>query len=203
MWDIRGSWISGLSRPLLLTPSSTTAYIQHAVGRATSDQGRHWSGEANAPPRQDSSYTVRPPEPFVPQFPSIALPVRDDPAFQDPGEPGHEAWLRMLPAGNGLVQVRHPSQYGLPRSEKQTDGYGREVADVEVYEVAVVRELECLLVVRELLGRYEELGKGYHGQGGGKQGEVVQDWERVDALRCLDHCKSFLILASGVGRLGC
>ena len=111
----------------------------------------------------------------------------------------------MLPAGNGLVQVRYPSQYGLPRSEKQTDGYGREVADVEVYEVAVVRELECLLVVRELLGRYEELGKGYHGQGGGKQGEVVQDWERVDALRCLDHCKSFLILASriGSGTFGC
>ena len=48
----------------------------------------------------------------------------------------------------------------------------------------MVRELECLLVVRELLGRYEEEER--EGKGGGKG---VEDGERRDAHRCLDHLR--------------
>ena len=126
---------------------------------------------------------------FRPLLPhNISLAVYDDLAFQDPGEKGHEAWVRMLPAGNGLVVVEQPRRHGLPRSERLVDYLGGAKAknegrkeDAEVFEVAVVRELECLLIIRDLLG--EVFGAAADGRSG------VQEWERREAGRCLDHCK--------------
>jgi hypothetical protein len=117
-------------------------------------------------------------EKFVPAFAWVPLAVYDSAAFQDPGEAGDQVWLQMLPEGNGLVKVSQPRRYGLPLSQPwrakhggkkwgtSEDGYDEEA---EVFEVAVVRELECLLMVRAILSNEMEAGP--------------------EVWRCLDHCE--------------
>lgn len=153
-------------RQVVPLPEMPSVNDQNGVesSRASQHQGQHMPFET-----------------FVPEFPPVALSVRDDMLFQDPGERGHEAWMRMLPLGNGLVKVKSPRRYGLPKSQRWRDRTGLEGGgDAEVYEVAVVRELECLLMIREIAG---ELMAGTHA------GKRVEERERLDVERCLDHCK--------------
>jgi hypothetical protein len=133
-------------------------------------------------------------EKFVPTFPWIPLAVHDSAAYQDPGEAGHEAWFQMFPQGNGLVKVSQPRRYGLPQSQPwrakyggkkwgtSEDGYDEEA---EVFEVAVVRELECLLRVRAVISDMFE------------DRSIVNGMEaRSEVWRCLDHCELLFRLTS-------
>lgn len=75
----------------------------------------------------------------------IASTFTDRFAFQHQGPAADRAWLGMFPRGGGRVAVRGPRAYGLPSSTAAVDEQGNALADVEVYDVAVVTQLECLV----------------------------------------------------------
>jgi hypothetical protein len=84
--------------------------------------------------------------------PAYALPdgqvkaiFADQPAFQSPGPNGDRAWLRMFPKGDRRVAVWHPRKYGLPTSAAALDEHGDIVHGAEVFEVGVIKQLECLV----------------------------------------------------------
>lgn len=184
--DLRGGWIPGLA-DLRSTTSTSKAgsemgpgvKVQPVRGGGTADGG---GGGASKGVEVGIGVGIDVGGP-VPSFPRVRLAVKDMLEFQDNGERGHEAWLRMLPEGDGLVKVAQPRRHGLPPSQRWVDAQGEVAGDVEVFEVAVVRELECLLVVRQLLGRLEEKGKAIE----------MNHHEKRDAHRCLDHLRQAIL----------
>lgn len=87
---------------------------------------------------------------FTPHFHTHEHRFRDDPAFQDSTSRGDNAWLSMFPSGDGSIAVKNPRQYGLPPSSVAVDGQGNKVADTEIYDVSVVRQLGCLVSALQL-----------------------------------------------------
>lgn len=134
------------------------AFIPAAI-----QQEKEWNGRKQGPGH------------LIPSFPPISLAVHDDPSFQDPGEVGHEAWERMLPRDYNGIVVQQPRRYGLPRSKRLQEGN-----EAEVLEVAVVRELECLMEMRSMLEDVFDSKDAVDKLSGGK---------RREARRCLDHRK--------------
>lgn len=185
--DLGGGWTPRLGelrvKPVLEESVAGTALAAGGGGAGGIGGGQVGMGQAveeeSTSRGLGSGYAVG--EGAVPSFPPVRLAVRDAMEFQDTGERGHEAWLRMLPEGDGLVKVAQPRRHGLPQSQRLVDEAGGVVGDVEVFEVAVVRELECLLAVRQLLGRYE-----------GREKEVTED-ETRDVHRCLDHLRQAIL----------
>ena len=51
----------------------------------------------------------------------------------------------MFPDGDGSVVVKNPRYYGLPPSSSAVGEQGDEVEETEIYEVSVVRQLNCLV----------------------------------------------------------
>ncbi|OQU95994.1 hypothetical protein CLAIMM_02138 isoform 2 [Cladophialophora immunda] len=82
---------------------------------------------------------------FAPPFGEAPSVFADRYEFQLQGARGDRAWLRMFPKGDGRISVRHPREYGLPSSAAAFDGDGHAISDTEIYDVAVVRQLECLV----------------------------------------------------------
>lgn len=169
--DLRGGWIPGGVGELRSSAMREGKTVRSVV---LGEAGRGWKkvGTGGSSSTSTAATGVANSGEIVPSFPLTRLAVRDEPAFQDVGEAGHEAWLRMFPRGNGLVRVEEPRKHRLPRSRRVLGRDGRFVGEAEVFEVAVVRELECLLAVRDLLRRWEEVLGG--------------TW---DGRRCLDHCE--------------
>jgi hypothetical protein len=182
--DLRGGWIPGGVGELRSSAMREGKTVKSVVlGEAGTGWRKLGTGGSSSSSTSTAATGVANSGEIVPSFPLTRLAVRDEPAFQDVGEAGHEAWLRMFPRGNGLVRVEEPRKHRLPRSRRVLGRDGRFVGEAEVFEVAVVRELECLLAVRDLLRRWEEV------LGGTWDGEGLEDWERRDGRRCLDHCE--------------
>ncbi|ETI26966.1 hypothetical protein G647_10065 [Cladophialophora carrionii CBS 160.54] len=89
----------------------------------------------------------------------------DQHAFQMPGAKGDRAWLNMFPKGDGRVKVRDP--------EMRT----------QIYDVAVVKQLECLAFLRHILIDYS------HEQ-------HPQAHEISRAYHCLDHVRQAVLCAA-------
>ncbi|KAJ9606274.1 hypothetical protein H2200_009235 [Cladophialophora chaetospira] len=117
---------------------------------------------------------------FGPPVEEVQAVFADQDAFQITGAWGDRAWIRMFPKGDGRVNVRDPRSLGLPRSAAAVDGNGGVVADTEVYEVAVVKQLECLAFLRSTLIEYDhEMHPSAH--------------DRAHAFHCLDHIRQALL----------
>ena len=69
----------------------------------------------------------------------------DQHAFQLSGPKGDDAWLKMFPKSDGRVSVLDPRRYGLPSSAAAVDGDGHSISNTEIFEVAVVKQLECMV----------------------------------------------------------
>ena len=51
----------------------------------------------------------------------------------------------MFPKGDGRIAVRHPREHGLPLSAAAIDDQGNAIPDTEIYDIAIVRQLDCLV----------------------------------------------------------
>ncbi|KIX97667.1 uncharacterized protein Z520_06445 [Fonsecaea multimorphosa CBS 102226] len=120
---------------------------------------------------------------FTPSFGAAPSVFADRYEFQLQGSRGDRAWLRMFPKGDGRVSVRHPRKYGLPPSAAAVDGDGQAVSDTEIYDVAVVRQLECLAFIRQILIDYDH-----------EQHPHVH--EKAQVYHCLDHVRQALLCAA-------
>ena len=113
----------------------------------------------------------------VPQYPRIKTMFAHDQTFQDTGVQGDTAWRDMLPKGHGIVELRWPDHLKLPKKSTYIDGQKSDTAGVELGEVSVVKELDCLIKVRSALIGYE-----YNMQ--------LSDPMKKEVHACLDYGKS-------------
>jgi hypothetical protein len=101
--------------------------------------------------------------------------------FLDNGDKGHKAWFHLLPAGHAQVKVVHPSRLGLPKSDSwSAPGHDEGRSDAEIYDVSVVRDLECLMMLREVLNRFA--GKG------DRLEQFTNEELGIVTRSCMDHC---------------
>ncbi len=84
-------------------------------------------------------------ESFGPSGVTVKAVFVDQDAFQLQGARGDRAWLGMFPKGDGRVLVSNPRRHGLPVSAGAVDGDGALVSNAEIYEVAVVKQLDCMV----------------------------------------------------------
>ncbi|EXJ71016.1 uncharacterized protein A1O5_06009 [Cladophialophora psammophila CBS 110553] len=132
------------------------------------------SGPARANPKLQT---------FAPSFSETPSVFADRYEFQLPGTRGDRAWLRMFPKGDGRIAVQHPRKYGLPSSASAVDGDGHAIFETEIYDVAIVRQLECLAFIRQILIDYDhEHHPHVH--------------ERAHVFHCLDHVRQALLCAA-------
>ncbi|KAH0842311.1 hypothetical protein FOPE_07525 [Fonsecaea pedrosoi] len=117
---------------------------------------------------------------FAPSFGELPSVFADRYEFQLQGAKGDRAWLRMFPKGDGRISVQHPRRYGLPLSAAAVDGDGHPVSDTEIYDVAVVRQLECLAFIRQILIDYDHE-------------EHPHVHEKAHVFHCLDHVRQALL----------
>ncbi|OCT45940.1 hypothetical protein CLCR_00494 [Cladophialophora carrionii] len=89
----------------------------------------------------------------------------DQHAFQMPGAKGDRAWLNMFPKGDGRVKLRD--------AEMKT----------QIYDVAVVKQLECLAFLRHILIDYSH-----------EQHPLPREKSR--AYHCLDHVRQAVLCAA-------
>lgn len=83
---------------------------------------------------------------LVPPFPTIHTTFQDDIPFQRLDELGDIVWRKLFPKGGGRLAVKHPRQYRLPHSvAAAVDEQGNAADDTEIYIVAAVKQLECLV----------------------------------------------------------
>ncbi|OAP55007.1 hypothetical protein AYL99_10707 [Fonsecaea erecta] len=123
------------------------------------------------------------PKTFAPPFGEAPSVFTDQYEFQLQGARGDRAWLRMFPKGDGRISVRYPRKYGLPSSAAAVDGDGHSISDTEIYDVAIVRQLECLAFIRQILIDYDH-----------EQHPHVH--ERAQVFHCLDHVRQALLCAA-------
>jgi hypothetical protein len=89
----------------------------------------------------------------VPEYPRIKTMFKNEWTYQDSGVQGDAAWRDMLPKGHGVVELRWPEHLKLPKDSHYTTE--QEQGGIELAEVSVVKELDCLIKIRSALIGYE------------------------------------------------
>ena len=91
----------------------------------------------------------------LPEFPKTKKMFNNEWNYQDTGVQGDNAGRDMLPVGHGVVELRWPEHLKLPKSSHYIDEKVSEQSGIELAEVSVVKELDCLIKVRSALIGYE------------------------------------------------
>jgi hypothetical protein len=94
-------------------------------------------------------------EGVVPEYPRVKKMFTNDRSFQDTGVQGDAAWRDMLPKGHGVVELRWPEHLKMPKPALYHDSSLSPMAGIELAEVSVVKELDCLIKIRSALVGYE------------------------------------------------
>ena len=92
---------------------------------------------------------------IAPDFPRVKKTFNDEWTYQDTGVRGDRAWRDMLPEGYGVVELRWPERLKLPKKTYYVDHPSSEKEGIELAEVSVVKELDCLIKVRSAFIGYE------------------------------------------------